>query len=348
MIILPPPPLRNYISIKRNNVSPIVAQSCWVISNGTPGMENQALGLADRVGLPVIIKRVHLTWPWSQIAPISFGSPFGRQTSGSDALPPPWPRLAIGVGRQSIPFMRAIKDMSPATVTVQCQDPRTDLSKFDLVVPPEHDGLAGPNVFPILGSPNRITAEKLAGAKVHFAPRFEKLRTPRLAVLVGGKNRVYQFGAETARQLADTLTGLSKHFGLMITTSRRTGAANTALIESALAVGADLWKGGDGENPYLGVLAWADAFLITADSVNMACEAAATGKPVHIFPLPGRSTKFDSFHQALAARGISRPFDGHIGNWTYVPLDETGRAAMRVRELLDVSATGTDMEAQGL
>jgi mitochondrial fission protein ELM1 len=338
--------LRNYISTKRNIVSAKLANLCWVISNGTAGMENQALGIADRLGLPIVTKRVRLTWPWSQIAPFSPGSPFGRQTDDSDRLTPPWPRLAIGVGRQSIPFMRAIKDASPATITVQCQDPRTDLSKFDLVVPPEHDGLTGANVFPILGSPHRITPEKLAEAKTRFASRFEKLRAPRLAVLIGGKNRAYDFGAETVRRLARTLTDLSKKFGLMVTTSRRTGSANTALIESALAgTDADLWKGGDGENPYLGVLAWADAFLITADSVNMACEAAATGKPVHIFTLSGRSTKFDSFHHALAARGISRMFEGQIGDWTYVPLDETGRAAKRVRELLDVSATAPDMSA---
>lgn len=321
--------------------------TCWVISNGTPGMENQALGIAERVALPVVVKRVRLGWPWNRIAPFSPGSPFGRQTRDSDTLAQPWPLLAIGVGRQSIPFMRAIKQASPQTITVQCQDPRTDLSSFDLVVPPEHDGLTGANVFPILGSPNRITMEKIADAKRRFESRFEKLRSPRLAVLIGGKNRAYDFGAQTVQGLARSLADLSKNFGLMVTTSRRTGAENSILIESALTgTGADLWQG-SGENPYLGVLAWADAFLITADSVNMACEAAATGKPVHIYPLPGHSKKFDTFHRALAARGISRMFEGQIGQWSYVPLDETGRAAKRVRELLDVCATAPDMKDEG-
>ncbi|HUB84616.1 MAG TPA: mitochondrial fission ELM1 family protein, partial [Rhizomicrobium sp.] len=223
----------------------------------------------------------------------------------------------------------------------------TSLSKFDLVVPPEHDGLTGPNVFPILGSPHRITPEKLADAKKRFASRFEKLREPRLAVLIGGKSRAYDFDAETAQRLARALIDLSKKFGLMVTTSRRTGLENATQIESALAgTGADLWRGA-GENPYLGVLAWADAFLITADSVNMACEAAATGKPVHIFALPGGSKKFDTFHHALAVRGVSRMFERHIEDWTYVPLDETGRAAKRVRELLDVSAAASDMKSLG-
>ncbi|HEY5337124.1 MAG TPA: mitochondrial fission ELM1 family protein [Rhizomicrobium sp.] len=315
------------------------------MSNGTPGMENQALGLSDRLDLPVVVKRVWLRWPWSQIAPFSPGPPFGRQTADSDALAPPWPRLVIGVGRQSIPFMRAIKDASPQTITVQCQDPRTDLSKFDLVIPPQHDRLSGPNVFPILGSPNRITADKLAQARTHFAPLFGPLRAPRLAVLIGGKNRVYDFGRQTVDALAHVLCDLAKTHGLMVTPSRRTGTENIARIESALAdTDAYLWREG-GENAYWGMLAWADTFLITADSVNLACESAATGKPVHIFPLPGRSTKFDDFHRALAERGISRLFTGQIEQWPYPPLDETGRAAKRVRELLDVSAMAPDMKA---
>lgn len=48
------------------------------------------------------------------------------------------------------------------TFVVQTQDPGARLDRFDLVVPPEHDGLTGANVFPILGAPNRITPEKLA------------------------------------------------------------------------------------------------------------------------------------------------------------------------------------------
>jgi mitochondrial fission protein ELM1 len=39
------------------------------------------------------------------------------------------------------------------TFVVQTQDPRAPLDRFDLVIPPQHDGLTGPNVFPILAPP---------------------------------------------------------------------------------------------------------------------------------------------------------------------------------------------------
>jgi hypothetical protein len=308
-------------------------------------MENQALGLAERVGLPVVAKRVKLSRPWSSLAPHLPVSPFGRTIAGCDSLDPPWPRLVIGCGRQSIPFVLAIKKASGgATFTVQCQHPRLNPARFDLVVPPEHDNLIGPNVFPILGSPNRITQGRLAEARARFAPLFSPVRGPRLGVLIGGKNDVYDFGPAEADALAHALVALSGSFGLMVTPSRRTGEENTARIASALeGREAYFWRG-DGENPYLGVLAWADAFLVTADSVNMACEAAATGKPIHIFALPGESRKFTAFHSAMRRRGIARPFHGTIEQWDYAPLDETGRAAAHIRALLDLSTPAPDIK----
>lgn len=321
----------------------------WVVTEGAAGMENQALGLAERLGLPVAIKRVQLARPWSWLAPRMLVTPFGHTTPDSTPLAPPWPRIVVGCGRQSIPIVRAIREASGGrTLLVQTQNPRIAASNFDLVIPPEHDGLTGPHVFAIIGSPNRITPAKLSGARAAFAKQFMPLKAPRMVVPIGGPNKVYQFGDTEISELVNALKRLAHNHGLIVLPSRRTGAANVARLSTALqSTGAFLWNG-EGENPYLGALAWADAFLVTADSVNMACEAAGTGKPVHIFPLPGGSEKFRKFHDSLAARGIARPFTGEIAQWTYEPLDETGRAAKRVRELLDVSATATDMSARGV
>jgi mitochondrial fission protein ELM1 len=318
----------------------------WVITEGAAGMENQALGLAERLRRPIVVKRVKLAAPWRWLAPRMPVSPFRHATPDSSPLAPPWPDIVIGCGRQSIPFVRAIKEASGGkTLLIQTQNPRIAARNFDLVIPPEHDGLTGANVFPIVGSPNRITPAKLSGSRAAFANQLMPLKAPRLVVLIGGPNKVYQFGEPEITALADALRALSATHGLIVLPSRRTGAANVARLAAALeGTGAFLWHG-DGENPYLGALGWADAFLVTADSVNMACEAAGTGKPVHIFPLPGGSEKFRKFHDSLSQRGIARPFTGSIEAWQYEPLDETGRAAKRIETLLDVSATAPDMKA---
>jgi hypothetical protein len=310
----------------------------WVITEGAAGMENQALGLAERLSLPVSVKRVRLKAPWRWLAPWSAGSPFSHQMAESSPLSPPWPRLVIGCGRQSIPFVTAIRQSSGGrTIAVQCQNPRANPAKFDLVIPPEHDGLSGPNVFPILGSPNRITQASLMQARAKFASLFEPLHAPRIAVLVGGRSKAYPFSSDEAAQLASALEALSRDCGLMVTASRRTTDESRKRIANAVGPGGFFWDG-DGENPYQGILAWADAFVVTADSVNLACEAAATGKPVHIFPLEGGSKKFRKFHDSLAQRGITRPFTGKIEQWSYTPLDETGRAAKQIQSLLDARA----------
>lgn len=318
-------------------------KSCWVVSEGAAGMENQALGLAERLGLPVTIKRVRLAKRWGWMAPRLPVSPFGREARGTDRLTPPWPRIAIGCGRQSIPFMLAIKKASPQTLIVQCQHPRIDPARFDLVLPPLHDGLIGANVLPLEGSPNRITTERLEKARKPAAIRFAHLRKPILTVLVGGKSAAYRFTAAAGAELGHALASLAQTHGLIVLPSRRTGAQTHAQISNALA-GSDafIWDR-SGDNPYLGALALADAFLVTSDSVNMACEAAATGKPVHIFALPGGTAKFNRFHASLEAKGITRPFTGKIEQWRYAPLDETGRATTQIRALLDLSGQPTDM-----
>ena len=74
--------------------------------------------------------------------------------------------------------------------------------------------------------------------------------------------------------------------------------------------------------------------VVTADSVSMVSEAAATGKPVHVVDLEGGSAKFGRFHQAMREAGITRPFTGVIESWSYAPPDDTARAAAEIRRRL--------------
>jgi hypothetical protein len=105
------------------------------------------------------------------------------------------------------------------------------------------------------------------------------------------------------------------------------------LQERLAGLPAEIWDG-TGENPYFTYLALADAFLVTADSVSMISEAAATGKPVHIFDLDGGNAKFARFHQIMRNAGITRAFAGRIEQWSYPVLDDTARAGAALRALV--------------
>src|SRR5690606_37527461 len=121
-------------------------------------------------------------WPDALLAP------------DSDRIAAPWPDLVIGAGRASLAFTPRIKTRSGGrTRVVQLQNPRRGLERFDLVIPPVHDGLAGPNVFPIIGSPNRVTPDRLAAAAGAFAGRLDPLPRPRVSVLIGGPSGAYAF-----------------------------------------------------------------------------------------------------------------------------------------------------------
>ena len=120
----------------------------------------------------------------------------------------------------------------------------------------------------------------------------------------------------------------------MATPSRRTGPDGVRLLRERLAgVPGQVWDG-SGENPYFAYLAVADALIVTADSVSMVSEAAATGKPVHIVDLPGGDAKFARFHAAMRQAGITRPFAGEIEHWSYRPPDDTARAGAALRDLV--------------
>ena len=79
------------------------------------------------------------------------------------------------------------------------------------------------------------------------------------------------------RQMANQLLQAARECGgsLAVTTSRRTGKQNEAILREGLNGVPLLFWDGKGENPYLGFLALADAIVVTDNSVSMVSEACA-------------------------------------------------------------------------
>ncbi|WP_331317121.1 ELM1/GtrOC1 family putative glycosyltransferase [Methylobacterium mesophilicum] len=77
----------------------------------------------------------------------------------------------------------------------------------------------------------------------------------------------------------------------MVTISRRTpNPLREAVKALAAETGGFLWDG-SGDNPYVAMLALAEAIVVTSDSANMVSEAVSTGAPVLLFDLPSTSQK---------------------------------------------------------
>jgi mitochondrial fission protein ELM1 len=301
------------------------------------GTENQCLGVAEAMGLMPVVKRIGLRQPWKILSPF-IGGEQGWIFTG-DALKAPWPDLVISSGRKSIAAARYIRKKSGGkSFIVQIQDPRVKADTFDLVAVPAHDKLRGPQVIVTAATPNRITPQRLADGRQDFAHILRGAPNPRVAVLIGGNSKAYTFTPENMRKLAAQLTELDRlGYGLMITASRRTGDENLAILREALKnTKAYLWDG-RGDNPYFGLLGWADYILVTADSASMISEAATTGKPVYVIPLEGGSAKFDRLHGILLEKHIIRPFTGQLQPYIYEPLQDAALIAAKIREKMGKS-----------
>ena len=319
---------------ERPSYTPGPGLACWVITDGRVGIEVQAAGLARGLGLAPVVKRLKADRPWRWLPPRFWRDPLGHLAPDSDPLAPPWPDVLVGCGRLATAPGAAIRRAAAGRCfTIQIQDPKLPLGRFDALVIPRHDGVAGPNVIATLGSMHGLSETALAEAGARFAARFEALPRPWIGVLLGGNSRTHRLTAGNARGLAARLADWSREqgAGLIVTPSRRTSEATLALLREALAgCPAVIWDR-SGENPYQGMLALADAFVVTADSVNMACEAAFTGKPIYIAPVRGGTPKFARFHRALRDAGISRPLGAAFETWHYPPLRETERVAAELR-----------------
>lgn len=316
------------------------APSCWVLSDGAAGNENQAVALARALGFDAEVFSLTTRAPWRWFAPRftpgaerAFGGDFAQRLGG------PLPRIAIGCGRQAALATRLLKQRgSDAIRSVQILDPRIDPRAFDLVVAPEHDGLRGDNVLATLGALNSVDDVWLEQARIDW-PAFADLPGPRTLLLLGGPTRALPLDTDYWRGLAAHVRSLFARDGgsLLVSSSRRTPAwlRDAARKELAGLPGVQWHGAADGPNPYAGFLAAADRIVVTPDSVNLLSEACATRVPVWIHqPLP-LAGKIGGFVAQLRKRGRVRV----LGDDAFVvsdiePLRETARIAADIRARL--------------
>jgi uncharacterized protein len=317
--------------------------SCWVVTPDKVGMVSQALGLAEALGFADAEQKIiDLRWPWTWAINHPWFASLDALSPASTRLEPPWPDLLIACGRQAALMAIAVRRASGGrTRTIYVQHPRGAAHCYDLIIAPEHDRLSGPNVITSQGALHRAVPAKLAAGAAAVAAAVGHLPRPRVAVLIGGSNDYYRLTPEWIRDFALNLRKMSQDSGcgLMITSSRRTGAAQEAALREVMAGAAAVVWTGQGANPYFGYLGLANAVIVTCDSVSMITEACATGKPVLVARLPGGSRRFERFFEPLLASGHIRWFAGRLEQWPNRPLVDMGAIAAEVRHRLALPAS---------
>jgi len=304
-----------------------------VLATHKAGHVTPCIGLARALGCEPDVRDVAPRGLWLKLAPLMPPDP-----RDSTPLAEPWPEIVIASARETVAYLRAIVQRSQGKVfTVFLGDPRMSRKAFNLIWTPVHDRIEAANVIKTVTAPHPHNAASLAALRERPDPRIARLPHNRIALFVGGPGGRFKFSLEDFEQLgAIARTVLESGASLMVSPSRRTPPQAIAAIARACAEIARrephrvfLWDGA-GENPFASMLALADGFIVTADSVNMTGEAASTGRPVQIFTPAGGAGKTQIFLDALAQHGAIRPWQGALEEWAYAPLDATREIADEV------------------
>ena len=294
-------------------------KTVWILADDRMGNVNQLLGIAECLNTPFERKDIRYT-KWIKLPNFLRGkSLIGLTKESKDILKTKtYPDLILSAGRRSFPAALWIKKMSNnKTKIVQLMNPgKSHFNAADLIVLPVHDQYKGSmkNVLLTVGTPHRVTPQKLSSEKQKWEPVFKNYPTPRLSLIVGGATKNKPFTLEMAKKLLDNVLSLSPK-SVLVTTSRRTPTeVSTFLKQNLPSETTFFYQFGDKqENPYFGLIACADMIVVTGDSMSMCSECCATKVPVFIFaPDDMMSEKHKRFHKTLFDQGYALPAGNSI------------------------------------
>ena len=297
--------------------------SVWVLADHKLGHTRQSIALADELGWPYVVKQLAFNDRRRRSNTLLGASLTSLDLDKSSPISPPWPDLVIATGRAAAPIARWIKSQNPGTKLVQLGRRGTDqrAGSFDLAVACGFFGLPPhPNRMETVAPISAIPPDDMDRARARWRDLFSGDPRPHVALLVGGSTKASLLDASVAAEMSRRVGQCSSGGTLLVVTSPRTGASVTAAIAAELAQHAPHarlyeWKRADPDNPYLGCLAVADVLVVTGDSESMIAEAAATEKPLYIYPLPELAGNWRRKVRARVARGarnarsrVIRPF----------------------------------------
>jgi uncharacterized protein len=230
----------------------------------------------------------------------------------SDPVVQPWPDLVITVGRRPSMVALWIKEQSRGqTKIVIVGRPRRWLSRFNLIIAAAHHHLPDlPNVMR-LGLPLiKADAVGIADARTRWSGVIGEMPRPLFALFVGGPTKPHVFDRKVALDLMAKASRCATEAGgsLWVTTSPRTSAEVVDTLEQALPKNGRLfrWRPKSSDNPYLALLACADRFVVTGDSVSMQVEVARLGKPLAIYALPVQYEFVERLRRSIARYAYGR------------------------------------------
>ena len=324
--------------------------SVWCVTDGTAGMQHQAQALAaimkwdqspafsDIVVKPhPILRSLPRLGRWAPNLPLvqNQNSPLAKIAKMKD-----FPSIMLTCGRRVAGISMALKTRAKRAganmTTIHLQDPRLDPAFFDMLIVPHHDRVRGNNVIVTKAALNRISQSHITASAKTLPHLWQTAAGPRVVVMIGGNNRRYKISCDMTMHMAQQLTAFAttNNAKLFLVPSRRCPDDVFRNLKTAIPRDHCISKANDQPNPYPGILAMADAVIVTSDSINMASEAASTGKPVLIAYWQPETGRIAQFHQTMSENKHTEPLTRFWPTRPFVPLDESAVVRRQVHELL--------------
>ncbi len=307
----------------------------WGLVDDRTGHTGQVLGVIHKLGVPYALKRLEYNRLASLPSAVLGATTMHVDIAHSAPIAPPYPPLVIAAGRRTLPVLRAIKRRSPLTKTIYLMWPEVR-SDLDLIVVPDHDHPpTAPNIINTVAPLHAVTQDTLTAARAAWEPTFAHLPRPYVTLCLGGATKQGNYSAAEWREVIQRAQHLAGHGSLLVTTSRRTPQEALDLCAPLLQGPHYLYRWDrDKDNPYLGMLALADAIVVTGDSLSMCAEACVAGAPVFIYASEKVAPpKHRALHDTLYKRGMAHPLNGmaHIDWKPDGALDDVGKVAAEIR-----------------
>ena len=326
------------------------ARSVWCVTDGTIGMRSQTQALArimkwaqystfrDVVVAPhPLLRHLPRLGRWAPNLPLVKDQigPLANIKKIKD-----YPGIIVTCGRRMAGISLALKARAGQTgtdiKTIHLQDPRLDPAFFDMLIVPQHDRVRGDNVIVTKAALNRLSYSHTSASPSTVPHQWRSATSPRVAVLIGGDNRRYKISNGMATHMAQQLTAFAatNNANLFLVPSRRCPVTVFRYLQTALPPDHFVIASYDQPNPYPDILAMADAIIVTSDSVNMASEAASTGKPVLIAYWRPETGRIAKFHQTMHDGNHTAPLTQLLPEGPFVPLDESAMIRQKINAQL--------------
>jgi uncharacterized protein len=290
----------------------------WCLLGRKAGDNTQVRALAEELDCGYVEKHI-IARPWELLSHLGDGVTLaGIDQSRSSALAAPWPDLVITAGRRNEPVARWIQRQSGGrTRLVHIGRPWAPLSAWDLVITtpqyflPQQANIVH-NSLPL----HRVSADDLTSAGEQLRAQLAGLPRPWVAVLIGGDSGRFVLTSSKARRLGALAQELAVAAGgsLLVTDSPRTPRLAGDALQMQLQVPHFCYRWGSGKvNPYRGLLALADAFVVTGESMSMLGEAVDTGRPLYIFDMGDGAARWWSLPHNYRYKPLSHHFATRFG-----------------------------------